>query len=169
MNKLYFITGASGSGKTTAAKDLEKELPEVVFCYFDSIGVPTKDQMQGKYGSGENWQKATTFFWVKQIKNKYLAEKPAVLDGQMRLSYIEDACIKEGVNNYEIILFDCSDEERKRRLTERGHPELANEEMMSWAKYLRQEAKAAKSTVVDTTKLSRQENIQKLKALLNQI
>lgn len=36
---------------------------DVAFCYFDSVGVPTKEEMEKQYGSGENWQKATMRFF----------------------------------------------------------------------------------------------------------
>ncbi len=93
MNKIYFVTGASGSGKTTTIKNIEKDkMLEVAFCYFDSVGVPTNEEMIKQYGSGENWQKVITSFWIKEIKEKYLDKQSAILDGQMRLSFIVDAC-----------------------------------------------------------------------------
>lgn len=168
MNKLYFITGASGSGKTTAVKALEKEQSHnVAFFYFDSVGVPNDEEMRQRYGSGEGWQKATTLYWVREIKNTSLRNSLTILDGQMRLSFIKEACEQEGVTDYEIILFDCSDEERKRRLTERGNSELANDEMMNWARYLKQEAEAVSAHIIDTTSLTLDESVHALKTIMH--
>jgi adenylate kinase family enzyme len=168
INKIYFITGASGSGKTTTIKTIEaNKMLDVVFCYFDSIGVPTKEEMEKQYGSGENWQKAITSFWVKKIIEKYLNQKSVILDGQMRLSFIVDTCKENNLVNYEIILFDCNDEERSKRLINREHPESVNPDMMNWAKYLRNEARNLDAKIIDNTNLSEEDSMQELCSLIN--
>lgn len=156
MNKIYFIIGASGAGKTTALKNIEKENPnDFDYCYFDSIGVPSNEEMIEKFGSGDNWQKINTNFWVQKMKK---STKPAILDGQTRPSFIEEACNANNVTSYEVILFDCSNEVRKQRLVERGHPELANEQMMNWAKYLRNESLPRGYKIIDNTNLTQKES-----------
>ncbi len=46
MNKLFFVIGASGSGKTTVINALDKAgLSEFKTVYFDSIGVPTLEEI----------------------------------------------------------------------------------------------------------------------------
>jgi RNase adaptor protein for sRNA GlmZ degradation len=51
-----------------------------------------------------------------------------------------------------ICRIDCNDEVRRRRLfKDRAQPELADAKMMDWAKYLREEAKASGTTVLDTS------------------
>jgi hypothetical protein len=53
------------------------------------------------------------------------------------------------------VLVDCDDATRARRLSvDRGQPDLANDEMVSWAVYLRDEAAAFRCDVLDTTRLS---------------
>jgi hypothetical protein len=53
------------------------------------------------------------------------------------------------------ILVDCDDETRSRRLLlERKQPELANERMMNWARYLRHEAMGRGCEILDTSMLS---------------
>jgi ABC-type lipoprotein export system ATPase subunit len=55
--KLYFIIGASGSGKTTIVKTLENNYPNTYkIVYFDSIGVPSVTEMKAKYNGPEEWQ-----------------------------------------------------------------------------------------------------------------
>ncbi|GAB6091681.1 nSTAND3 domain-containing NTPase [Spirochaeta dissipatitropha] len=60
---IYFITGASGVGKTTLVANLKNQYSEKAwdFFHFDSIGVPSLEEMEEKYGSGSEWQKAMTF------------------------------------------------------------------------------------------------------------
>lgn len=164
MNKIYFVIGASGAGKTTAVKNIEKSNPDdFEYCYFDSIGVPSNEEMIKKFGSGDNWQKTNTNFWVQKMKK---SSKPAILDGQTRPSFIEEACRANNVSAYEVILFDCSNEVRKQRLVDRGHPELANEQMMNWAKYLREESLPRGYKIIDNTNLTQEESKEMLLKLL---
>jgi hypothetical protein len=166
-HRIFFITGASGAGKTATVSAVEKmALPNVEFCYFDRIGVPSPEEMIKEYGSGERWQQAKTLEWVQLIKQKYLAAKDVVLDGQARMSFIASACAAEGLKDYEIVLFDCSDQERTRRLAERGQPELANEDMLNWARYLRNEAVSGGYQMIDTTNLAIKEAVNALLACL---
>ncbi len=165
--RVYFVTGASGSGKTTILKRLgSKGMEGLKMYYFDSIGVPTPEEMNEKFGSGENWQKATTEYWVQKMKTEAIDARKLLLDGQMRVSFITDACTKYGVSNFEVILFDCSDEVRRERLTRRGQSELANSDMMNWAVYLRNEAKHGNHRIIDTTNQSEEETLRDLVAEL---
>ena len=167
MNKLFFLIGASGAGKTTALKLLEKKgVPNLKFCYFDSIGVPSSKEMNKKYGSPEKWQRAKTIEWTQIIKKDYLSTKNTILDGQTRPIFIEEACKKGNVNLYEIILFDCNDDIRKKRLITRGHPKLANDSMMNWAKHLREESILRGCKIIDTSKLSINQSTSKLLAVI---
>ncbi len=167
MNKLFFITGASGAGKTTAVKNIQAENPAgFAFCFYDSIGVPSPEEMKRKFGSGHGWQKATTKYWVKKMKAEYLDTKSAILDGQARPEFIDAACKENGVTDYQVILFDCSDEERAKRLIKRGHPELVNQDMTNWAKFLREEAIKRGDKIIDTTNLSEEESKKELKNIL---
>ena len=153
MNQIIFVTGASGSGKTTIVKAVDSAgKVNFSFHYFDSMGVPSVDEMIERYGSSDEWQRMATNDWVRRIKEEYLPHKPTLLDGQMRLAYIDEACKRYDIKNYQIILFDCDDAERKKRLVQRGHPDLANENMMNWAKYLRNEAnKNERAVILDTS------------------
>jgi len=166
MNKIFFVIGASGAGKTTAVKKLEEtNLTDFNFCYFDSIGVPSDEEMIRLYGSGEEWQRVNTNNWTKKIKD-LLDSKPTILDGQTRPSFINEACKENDVTDYEVILFDCSDEVRKKRLINRGHPELASDRMMNWAKYLREESLKLNYQILNNTNLNPEESKEKLFEML---
>ncbi len=164
MSKIFFIIGASGAGKTTAVNNIEKTNPnDFEYCYFDSVRVPSSKEMIEKFGSGENWQKTNTNFWVQKMKE---SKKPAILDGQTRPSFIEEACKVNNISSYEVILFDCSNEVRKQRLVDRGHPELADGQMMNWAQYLRTESAQRGYKIIDNTNLTQEESKEILLKLL---
>ena len=168
INKIIFIIGASGAGKTSTLKSVEANNPDAFkYCYFDNIGVPTAEEMVRYFGSGENWQKETTKIWVKKIKDEYLANRTTILDGQINPTFIEWACKESGIKNYEVILFDCSDEKRSERLVGRGHPELVNAQMMNWAKYLREESLNKGYRILDNTNINKYESVNALLKMLS--
>lgn len=163
MNNIFFIIGASGSGKTTTLKAIERmQLPGFATLYFDSIGVPSLQEMTEDYGGPEEWQKVKTAEWISQIRDQFLSSTNILFDGQTRPKFIEEACISENITSYKIILLDCSDEERKRRLFVRGQKELADENMMNWARYLRTECEQRHCRIIDNTKLNEKETISQL-------
>ena len=152
MHTLSFVIGASGSGKTAAVRELERHSGVRAF-YFDGIGVPSEQERQEKWGNSGGWQRAATIEWVRRIRPP-LVRGAAVLDGQTRPSFIAEACQLSGVTNYRIVLVTCSDDIRRARLCNRGQPELANVQMMEWAKYLIVETQRVGGTVIDNDRLS---------------
>ena len=165
MHKIIFVIGASGSGKTTIIKALEKaNVQDYKMLYFDNIGVPAYTEMLEDYGSPEEWQRLKTLEWVEIIKENFLTHSNVILDGQTRPQFIEEACHKSQISHYTIILFDCSDKERTQRLINRGQPELANQQMMDWAAYLRERCQGFDS--IDNTDLSEQETFSSLMEFL---
>ncbi len=170
MKKLFFLIGASGSGKTTAAKELERcDIANLKILYFDSIGVPSIEEMEQKYGSPEEWQRAKTAEWVRILERDFLLNTNVLFDGQTRPSFIEKACYENGINGFEIILFDCSDDERKRRLAARGHANLADKNMMDWAGFLRKECQDRECLIIDNTNMQIEDTASQLLSHLNQV
>ena len=138
--KLVILTGASASGKKTISKKIAaKAAPNINCLYFDSIGVPSPEQILAEFGSGENWQRAKTFEWIKRIQEEFLSKGKLVLfDGQMRISFVSEACAAAGITNYKTILVDCDDGSRESRLRiNRRQPELADARMMNRAPFLK--------------------------------
>ena len=168
--KLVVLTGASASGKTTICKRIDAKAAPVINClYFDSVGVPSPERMIAEFGSGENWQRAKTFDWMIRIKQEFLSKGKLVLfDGQMRISFIFEACAAAKITNYKTILVDCDDASRENRLTiNRRQPELANARMMNWARFLRNEAEASSIFRLDTTRASIEECVSELLAVFD--
>jgi adenylate kinase family enzyme len=150
------LIGASGSGKTTVARAIaERYADDVEVFHFDGIGVPSAKQRIAEYGSGGGWQRAKTIEWMAKLAllNRY--GRGLLFEGQTRLSFLAEAAEAAGVPAYLPILLDCDDETRSRRLVlEREQPELANEDMMNWARYLRREAKGCGCEILDTAAVS---------------
>lgn len=157
---IYFITGASGVGKTTLVEELIKKYGDKPwsFVHFDSIGVPSSSEMERDFGSPPAWQKAKTIEWIDKLVD-YQSEK-IFFEGQVNLQFIVEGFAKQNFENYRIVLVDCSEKEMERRLTfGRSQPELLTERMKNWLQYLRRQAKESGVPVLDTTILSPEEMV----------
>ncbi|GKQ50637.1 AAA family ATPase [Bradyrhizobium sp. Ce-3] len=152
--RLVILTGASGSGKTAIAESIRIGRPELAkVLHFDSIGVPSPEE-RGAWGPDGAWQRAMTLAWMERIAATCRDCQRVLFEGQMRLAYLHEGLRAAGIADAHVILVDCDDAIRARRLiTERRQPELANPEMMNWAKYLRREANEAGHEVLDTSEL----------------
>lgn len=148
MTKIILITGASGSGKTTVLKELERILPEnqVSINYFDDIGIPSFEDMVKEYGSCEKWQEVKTQEWLKkldQIKNK----KYIFLEGSFNPDFIK---LKD---NYLLICIHADRSIREHRLIhDRKQPELVTEDMENFALILKRQTLAMGGIVIDSSK-----------------
>lgn len=125
---LYFITGASGSGKTACIPGLKKALPDSAFYDFDDIGVPEN--------ADTTWRQQATEQWLQ----KYLQEKDEVdcfcICGGVVLGEIL-ACPTAGqLAKINLCFLDVADLERIRRLNQRDK-EIANQDMLNWSSWLR--------------------------------
>lgn len=165
---ILIVTGASGSGKTTLVNHIKESLPDVQFLHFDSIGIPNTADMIKEYGSGEGWQKAKTYEWIQRLKADYQAKGPVIFEGQMRISFIKEAIHFEDISGVTIVLIDCADNARMKRLVDSGRPELANQTMMNWAKFLRKEAQEFSLVTLDTSGASVEETAEILKGFLSE-
>jgi hypothetical protein len=147
-------------GKTTIAQSVEKlALPNCEVHFFDSVGVPSVEQMRREYGPGHEpggaWQRAMTLHWVRRIRAILKGGTSVLLEGQMRIAFVKEALAENQISSAYIILLDCDDTTRAERLhVHREQPDLANLDMMTWARYLREEAYAADVRVLDTGRLS---------------
>jgi dephospho-CoA kinase len=169
MEKIIFILGASGSGKTTTVENIESENPDkYFFAYFDQPKVPSEEEIKKEYKDWENWGIQRTNEWFNKIKNKS-KNRVTIFDIQTKPTNIENACKKFDVTDYAIIILDCSDDERKKRLIERGQPYLINDSLLDWAQFLRNEANDNDYIIIDNTELTKKEGFQKVKEVLKVI
>lgn len=157
---ILFLTGSSGAGKTTLLQSLEHKYSgsDFVYLYFDSIGVPSQEDMIKDYGSGEAWQKATTEKWIEKITTEYKDKEMVIIEGQVRPLFIIEAFNKFGLTNFKIVLIHCDNKTRNLRLfKERNQPELVTADMDNWSKYLKDQAEYFKIPVIDTSKSNLEE------------
>lgn len=155
MNKLYFLIGASGVGKTTACSLLENKRKDLKFIYPDKeMIIPSKEEMIKLFSSVEDWQKYQTIKRVKRIKDEFLNNQSVLIDTQSRFEFIKNACKENQIDNFQIILFDCEDLIRNKRLTERGQSHLINKDMDNWAKFLKEDCNKNNCKIINTTNLT---------------
>jgi shikimate kinase len=155
------LIGASGSGKTAIARTIASHYSrDVQVFHFDHIGVPSAQQMIAEYGSGEAWQRAKTLEWIAKLASVVTATSCVLFEGQTRPSFLAEAATAMGNIRYTLILIDCDDRTRARRLShDRQQPELITDDMMNWARYLRREAQAHGYDILDTSTLPLHESV----------
>jgi dephospho-CoA kinase len=153
---IVVVTGASGAGKTAAVGALAARRGGGVECFhFDSIGVPTPEEMERDHGGGERWQASATRAWLEQLDRLSTEIDVAVLDAQTRPSFVFDAAKTLTRRAAHVILLDCEPEVRADRLRgPRNQPDLATPRMDAWAAYLRGQADALELAVIDTSRLT---------------
>lgn len=151
---IVVVVGASGAGKTTLVSRLEALRVAGIGCYyFDTIGVPTAEEIAARFGNGEAWQAWALDQWLERLTRNDDGAAIAVLDAQVRPSQVRAMFRRHGVTCGGVVLVDCDYDERNARLRElRGQPELANWLMDTWAAYLRGQADALDLPVIDTTR-----------------
>jgi hypothetical protein len=167
---LVVMTGASGSGKTAIAKAIEVDVPSITVFSFDSIGVPSADVM-ATFGTdhqpGGAWQRAMTLKWFEKIVPLLASGKTVLFEGQMRIAFIQEALTALAIENALALCVECDDSSRTLRLTQdRLQPELANESMFGWSRYLHQEAIESGYAILDTTNQSLADSVRAVLSLL---
>ena len=166
---LVIMTGASGSGKTAIATRIEEKDRSITVLGFDTIGVPSADVI-ANFGSGYQpggaWQRAMTFKWLDRISGFVAEGRNVLFEGQMRIAFIREALIASQIDNARILCVECDIATRMHRLRkDRLQPELANEDMMGWSRYLHQEALEAGYEILDTTHISLPESVNRVLAI----
>ena len=161
---LVVLTGASGSGKTAIALEVERAHPEYDVFRFDTIGVASAEVM-ATYGTGYQpggaWQRAMTLQWFERIGSIVHEGRSVLFEGQMRIAFIQEALSQWPIPNARVILIECDDDTRDLRLIRhRGQPELANDSMKGWSRYLHNEAVEAGIEVLDTAERTLAESVE---------
>ena len=170
MKEIIFITGASGVGKTSLVLALKKKYENKKnweFLHFDSIGVPSSEEMIIKFGSIENWQKEKTNEWIKKIINEYQDKEIIIIEGQVNLEFIRNAFFQNNFSKYEIVLIDCKEEIMTKRLVDfRKQPYLLNEDMKNWLKYLRDQANNLGVKIIDSSNKTKNEVVESFEKII---
>jgi len=124
--RLYFIGGASGSGKTAVMPHLKELLGDGIAVYdFDDIGVPE--------GANKKWRQESTEKWLQKLLSD---GKDACLLGQIVLGEILSCPSATQIDKINFCLLDVSDFERIKRLKKRN-TYGADQNMLNWSAWLR--------------------------------
>jgi len=169
MPYLLFVSGSSGAGKTAALQCVKEKLSgrPVSILHFDSMGIPSREEMIRQAGSLERWQEMATHSWVERIQQEFKSEDLVILEGQANPDFFTAGCARHGLKGFALVLLDCDWETRSARLIHaRNQPELANPEMKNWSNFLRNQARQKGIRIVDTTRQSVQAVADELIALL---
>ena len=167
FKRILFVVGASGTGKTTALRQLEqRRLAAVLIRHFDSIGVPTAEAMALTHGGMDGWQACATAEWMRRLVQEN--GELFVIEGQTRPSFILDAAHGQPGILLRILLLDCEAAVRAVRLRARDESG-AGESESGWAAYLRGQADALRLPAVDTTALTPAEVADRVQAELESL
>jgi hypothetical protein len=124
--RLYFIGGASGSGKTAVMPYLKELLGDGIAVYdFDDIGVPD--------GADKKWRQESTEKWLQKLLNE---GKDVCLLGQIVLGEILSCPSAKQIDKINFCLLDVSDFERIQRLKKRN-TYGSDQNMLNWSAWLR--------------------------------
>jgi GTPase SAR1 family protein len=129
--KIFFIGGASGSGKTAVIPALKEELSSNFLIYdFDDIGIPEN--------ANTSWRQEATEKWLQKIISD---QKDVCLLGQMVLGEIMACPTAAKLEKINYCLLDVYDFERIQRIESRGSKGEATQGMLNWASWLRMHTK----------------------------
>jgi chloramphenicol 3-O-phosphotransferase len=149
------LTGASGVGKSTIAQTIEDMHPEIAVYQGDRMGLPS-EEILASYGHtdepGGPIQRGFALYWLGKIA-QILKTESVLLETQCRIAFLHEALSVHGITHARILLLECSDPIRSTRLHERGQPELANEQMSGWSRFLHREAEKFGHEILDTSAL----------------
>ena len=125
---VFFITGASGSGKSASLAGLRAALPTMDWRDFDEFGVPSP--------CPHGWRPLTTERWIQiALENKQRSIDTGVVGGAIMGEIL--ACPSAShIGEIHVALLDCHDVVRLDRLRKRG-TYGATQDMLSWAAWQR--------------------------------
>ncbi len=127
---LFFVTGASGSGKSACLPGLRQTLPDIDWHDFDELGVPASCSLE--------WRQHTTEDWLTEaISNEHRQLDTGVAGGAI-LGEVLACPSAPQVKSIHVALLDCHDWTRIDRLRERGAH--ATQDMLNWAAWQRMHA-----------------------------
>ena len=138
---IFFITGTSGSGKSTVMELLKAELPATHFSVhdFDEVGVPDN--------ADQTWRIATTQYWIEKAQQYAAQNKSVVICGVTVPTEVMEAIKHTGLQPCFAIL-KIDDVMIKQRLQERGWSEQVIQDNINWAHALESQVKATKQHLI---------------------
>jgi hypothetical protein len=125
---MFFVTGASGSGKSASLPGLQAALPAMEWRDFDEFGVPSP--------CPRGWRPQATERWINlALENQRQGKNTGVVGGAIMGEIL--ACpLAPAIDEISVALLDCHDVARLDRLRKRG-THGATQDMLSWAAWQR--------------------------------
>src|SRR5882724_3091842 len=125
---IFFVTGASGSGKSACLPRLSELLPEIALHDFDELGVPVD--------ADKAWRQRTTEDWLRRgIAYEAQGRSMMICGGAVHGEIL--ACRSApSVSCLELCFLDCSEIVRIDRLRSRG-AHGATQDTLNWAAWQR--------------------------------
>lgn len=139
---LFFIFGASGSGKSAGVKPLQKRLPELAIYDFDAIFSTSNANDFGDWRiQPQKWRQQVTEYWLKQALANQAKQIDMVVCGGAVPGEVLACPSYPKVEKTFFCLLDCYDVDRIDRIRGRGFgTEVASQDSLSWAAWLRMHA-----------------------------
>ncbi len=163
------LTGASGVGKTSIAEGIEVLDSGIAVYQGDKIGLPSPEILASfgpAEGPGGSSQRGFALYWIGKIASEAGAG-PVLLETQCRIAFLQEALALHRVATARVVLVECNDETRDARLIhDRRQPDLANDDMKNWSRYLHREAVEAGYEILDTTSIPLAESVTYIHAYL---
>jgi broad-specificity NMP kinase len=153
MLPLFIVTGASGSGKTTAALKLARQMKDVVVLDQDIL-------WNDSFNTPEDNYKAFRNTWLRMAKNINQAGRPVVLFGSAIPEQFEKLNERRYIEKTHYLSLYCQPDVLTNRLKERPHwRQSASEEnlkgMLEFNHWLKENAEKTepKMSLLDTTEI----------------
>ncbi len=122
MTKLFIITGASGTGKSTLVPMLQDKLSNEFKVYdFDQILRP--------YDLTDSWPWEVTEKMLKLAEENSKQDINTICCGLIRPFQVEEVAKNYSVKNIQLCLLDITQQERENRLLKRGNSEHLLEDL----------------------------------------
>ena len=125
---IFFVTGASGSGKSACLPRLSELLPEVALHDFDELGVPAD--------ADKVWRQRTTEGWLRRGIADEAQGRSTLICGGAVLGEILACPSAPNISHLGLCFLDCSDIVRIDRLKSRG-AHGATQDTLNWAAWQR--------------------------------
>lgn len=135
---LFFITGASGSGKSASMRSLKKLLPDFQILDFDSIVSVSPDFADWRE---KGWRHRATEYWLQQALLNQAQAINTILCGSTVMGEVLACPSAPQIDKIAFCLLDCYDVLLIDRILSRKYgTEVAGMETLCWAAWLRMHA-----------------------------
>ncbi len=159
---LFVVTGASGSGKTTAALKLQSLTQDFVVLDQDVLWIEAFNEPANDYRTFRNT-------WLRMVKNIHQGGKSVVLFGTAIPEQYEKCVERRYLNCIHYLALVCQPEELKQRLKERPQWRKSGSEenldrMVDFNNWLTEKAETTEPpmAVLDTTRANIQDTVKSI-------